>query len=252
MTHEPFLFTLNKSTMKIGISKASGSLNYTKYEEWLRVADPRVSGIDLSLLQIEPALSVLESCAGLVLTGGPDVNPARYGKESELGRCSIDTERDDFELVLYAKAKELKMPVIAVCRGAQLVNVAEGGTLVIDIPADTNATHEHARINDTDGEHGIVIQSGSILTKITGEIEGTVNSAHHQAVDRLGEGLRISAISDDGINEAIEWNDFSERSFLIGVQWHPERMNYANPFSIALAHHFLFEAESYKLLLKRG
>ena len=69
------------------------------------MADPRVSGIDLSLLQIEPALSVLNPGAGLVLTGGPDVNPARYGKESELGRCSIDSERDDFELVLYAKSK---------------------------------------------------------------------------------------------------------------------------------------------------
>jgi putative glutamine amidotransferase len=237
--------------MNIGISKASGSPNYAKYEEWLRLANALITCIDLSLLPTEQATVTLESCAGLVLTGGPDVNPARYGKDYELSRCYIDNERDDFELALYAKAKELKMPVLAVCRGAQLVNVAEGGTLVIDIPTDTKTTHEHARVNDTDGEHGIDIQHGSILTKITGEIEGMVNSAHHQAVEKLGEGLRISAVSDDGINEAIEWNDFTGKPFLLGVQWHPERMNYANPFSIALANHFLFEAESYKLLFRR-
>lgn len=238
--------------MTIGISKASGSANYAKYEEWLRTADPHITCIDISVMPTEQAVATLESCAGLLLTGGPDVNPARYGKEYELLRCSIDSERDDFELALYAKAKELKMPVFAVCRGAQLVNVAEGGTLVIDIPTDTKATHEHARVNDTDGEHGIDIQHGSILTKITGEIEGMVNSAHHQAVDKLGEGLCVSAVSDDGINEAIEWNDFTGKPFLLGVQWHPERMSYANPFSIALAKHFLFETESYKLLFQRG
>lgn len=236
--------------MKIGISKASGSPNYAKYEEWLRTADSLVECIDLSLLPINQATEILTSCSGLLLTGGPDVHPARYGKESELERCYTDAERDELEFALYAKAKELKMPVLAVCRGAQLVNVAEGGTLIIDIPTDTKATNEHARINDIDAEHHLFVEVGSIMTKITGELEGVVNSAHHQVVEYLGEGLRVSAKSDDGINEAIEWNDFAGKPFLLGVQWHPERMNYASPFSLPLAKHFLFEAESYKLLFQ--
>jgi putative glutamine amidotransferase len=238
--------------MKIGISKASGSPNYAKYEEWLRAADPRVECIDISLVPMPQALTVLESCMGLVLTGGPDVHPARYGKADEITRCYVDNERDEFELALYAKAKEMKMPVLAVCRGAQLVNVAEGGTLVIDIPNDTAATNEHARLNEKDGEHRVRLESGSILMKITGDIEGDINSAHHQAVERTGEGLRIGAVSDDGINEAIEWNDFTGKPFFLGVQWHPERMNYANPLSINIARHFLFETESYKALLYRA
>lgn len=236
--------------MKIGISKASGSPNYAKYEEWLRTADSLVECIDLSLLPINQATEILTTCSGLLLTGGPDVHPARYGKESELARCHTDAERDELEFTLYAKAKELKMPVLAVCRGAQLVNVAEGGTLIIDIPSDTNATNEHARIEDIDAEHHLFVESGSIITKISGELEGVVNSAHHQVVERPGEGLRVSAKSDDGINEAIEWNDFAGKPFLLGVQWHPERMNYASPFSLPIAKHFLFEAESYKLLFQ--
>lgn len=238
--------------MKIGLSKANGSPNYAKYDEWLRAADPQVETIDLSLLPThEDAQKVLESCVGLVLTGGPDVHPSRYGKESELARCQTDAERDELEIALYSKAKELKMPVLGVCRGAQLINVAEGGTLVIDIPDDTKTAQEHARKNDVDAEHPVAVLQGSIITKITGDDEGNINSAHHQAVEKAGEGLYISAVSGDGINEAIEWRDPSGKPFLLGVQWHPERMNYANPFSINIARHFLFEAESYLLLVRR-
>jgi putative glutamine amidotransferase len=238
--------------MKIGISKASGSPNYAKYDEWLRAAYPQVETIDLSLLRTDDAVRVLESCMGFVLTGGPDVHPARYGRESDLERCYTEAERDEFELALYAKAKELKMPILGVCRGAQFINVAEGGTLVIDIPEDTKTKQEHARKNEIDAEHDIDVVAGSIITKITGEVEGSVNSAHHQAVAKLGEGLMVSAVSSDGINEGIEWREAAGKPFLLGVQWHPERMNYANPFSINIARHFMFEAESYKLLVRRA
>lgn len=238
--------------MKIGLSKASGSPNYAKYDEWLRTADPHIETIDLSLLRTEEATQVLEKCCGLVLTGGPDVHPSRYGKESELARCYTEEERDELEFALYNRAKELKMPVLGVCRGAQLINVAEGGTLVIDIPDDTQTPQEHARKNDTDAEHTLNVLAGSIITKITGDTEGDINSAHHQAVEKAGEGLYISAVSGDGVNEAIEWRDPSGKPFLLGVQWHPERMNYANPFSINIARHFLFEAESYKMLVRKS
>lgn len=239
--------------MKIAFSKASGqSPNYAKYIDWIHTADPMVQYVDLALCPtVEEAVETLESCAGLVITGGPDVHPERYGKPEELPRCSIDAERDTLEFALYTKAKELKMPVLGVCRGAQVINVAEGGTLVVDVPTDLAAEKEHSRIDDEDSIHQLHVLAGSILTKITGEIDGEINSAHHQAVERPGEGLRVSAQSEDGVNEAIEWQDPTNRPFLLGVQWHPERMNYANPFSINIAQHFLFEAESYKVLMRR-
>jgi putative glutamine amidotransferase len=245
--------------MTIAISKASGSPNYHNYIRWTSAAAEQsgaeVTCVDLSdaraFATVEAAVQALEHCAGLMLTGGPDVFPARYGKGSELARCSVDEARDVLEFALYEKARDLKMPTLGICRGAQLLNVAHGGTLVIDIPADTQATTEHARIMDVDSVHPFHAEAGSVLVKITGEIEGTVNSAHHQAVERLGEGLRVSGYSADGIVEGIEWQDSTGRPFLLGVQWHPERMDYDNPFSLSIAQHFLFEAESYQLLAHR-
>ncbi|MCS6807285.1 MAG: gamma-glutamyl-gamma-aminobutyrate hydrolase family protein [Bacteroidota bacterium] len=236
--------------MKIGLSKASGSPNYARYEEWLRAVDPLITCVDLSLVSNQQAVKLLESCSALVLTGGPDIHPSRYGKASELSRCYTDEDRDDLEFALYARAREMTMPILAICRGAQLVNVAEGGTLIVDIAADTQVHQTHTQIDDQDSEHALHVEPGSLLMKITGEIDGVVNSAHHQAIERLGNGLCVSAFSDDGIKEAIEWNDATGKSFLLGVQWHPERMNFVNPFSRMLAQHFIFEAESFQMLLR--
>jgi putative glutamine amidotransferase len=245
--------------MTIAISKASGNANYENYIRWTQAAAAQ-SGIEVTCLDmsdassfptLEAAMQALERCAGLMLTGGPDVFPARYGKADELARCGVDEARDVLEFALYEKARERKMPTLGVCRGAQLLNVAHGGTLVIDIPADTQATAEHARIMDVDSTHPFYVETGSILVKITGEVEGTVNSAHHQAVERLGEGLRLSGSSADGIAEGIEWQDTTGKPFLLGVQWHPERMDYDNPFSLPIAKHFLFEAEAYQMLARR-
>jgi putative glutamine amidotransferase len=235
----------------IGVSKASGSANYERYIYWMQQSAPDVQCIDFSLLgSVEEALEQLAQCDGLLLTGGADIHPERYGKSEEFPRCSVEPERDVLEFALYAKAQELRMPVLGVCRGAQLINVALGGTLVIDIPSDIGTDVEHARIADVDSMHGVEVVPGSLLLKITGELEGRVNSAHHQVADILGEGLQRSAISDDGICEAIEWNDPSGKPFLLGVQWHPERMDYDNPFSLRIASHFAFEAESYAMLIK--
>jgi len=239
----------------IGISKASGNPNYAHYIHWIEAA-AKATGSDVechdlsTLPSVEAAVEVLARCSGLLLTGGPDVEPSRYGKADELHRCYTDPERDILEFALYQKAQAMNLPVLGVCRGAQLINVAHGGTLVVDIPNDTEANDEHARLQDVDSMHRLEVLTGSLLTKLTGEIEGTINSAHHQAVERLGEGLRLSAVSADGINEGVEWNDTTNKPFLLGVQWHPERMDYDNPFSLPIARHFVFEAESYRLLMR--
>lgn len=237
---------------KIALSRASGaSPSYARYIHWLQSAASEVKCVDLWAFQdTSAALQELQTCSGLLLTGGPDVHPERYNKSHELSRCEIDTERDTLEFALFDAALERKMPVLGICRGAQVINVALGGTLVVDIPTDLKSACEHRRKSIEDSIHGIQNEQGSLLIKITGQVDGVVNSAHHQAVDALGRGLRIAARSEDAVNEAIEWLDASHQSFLLGVQWHPERMDYQNPFSLRLAQHFIFESESYSLLFR--
>lgn len=235
--------------MKIGISKASGSFKYELYPKWLSTADSEAKCVDLSQKNsLEEAIEALNSCSGLLLTGGPDIEPIRYEKQDEIGRCSVDVARDSLEFALFERAKELKMPILAVCRGLQLVNVALGGTLVVDIPAEIPTTTEHRALNSVDSRHEIEVLPGSLIAKISGQFEGEINSAHHQSANKVGEGLTIAAFSPDGIIEAMQWADPQNKPFLLCVQWHPERLEYDSPFSMPIAKHFLFEAESYLLL----
>jgi len=113
------------------------------------------------------------------------------------------------------------MPVLCVCRGMQLVNCALGGTLTQDIGPIANAIHQ---FEHNDKTHGLKIIPDTFLNEITGIERAVVNSAHHQAVNKLGKGLAINCTSDDGIIEGIEWDDREDKPFLLGVQWHPERM----------------------------
>jgi putative glutamine amidotransferase len=135
------------------------------------------------------------------------------------------------------------LPVFGICRGMQLINCRLNGSLISDI--ETIRGTNHRKISNTeDRMHNVNVADGTLLRSIIKENSGIVNSSHHQAVDRLGEGLRISAKSDDGIIEGFEWDDKSGKSFLIGVQWHPERMNdKESPFSKNLMLKFIEEIE---------
>ncbi len=239
--------------MKIALTKGHGNLPvYANYALWLRAADPAIDIVDLSTLGPDEAKSAIEPCDGIVFTGGPDIDPARYGKEEEREYCGeIDTQRDEMELAVFGHAVSLNMPILGICRGMQLINVALGGSLHTDIYTFVHTDIEHRRLENQDAEHDLIVTPGSMLMKITGHLEGTVNSAHHQAVDRLSGDLARSATSPDGIIEAIEWSTPQSRPFLFAVEWHPERMEYGSVFSLALAHHFLFEAASYEMLLKK-
>lgn len=112
------------------------------------------------------------------------------------------------------------MPVLGICRGLQLINVALHGTLVQNLGVELNKIHE----GNPDKTHAVNINTQSLLHEISGMEKGTVNSAHHQAIDRLGERLVISGVSDEGVAEAVEWRDRAGYAFLLAVQWHPERM----------------------------
>ena len=152
---------------------------------------------------------------GVVLSGGNDLNPARYGQPTHEKTIEIDDERDAMELQILKQALALQLPVLCICRGMQLMNVYFGGTLFQDIPDHAVVTPK----NPGKVVHEVGIAPSSKLREIFEQMSVGVNSRHHQAVDRLGIGLNISAIALDGTIEGIE---LEGAPFVVGVQWHPE------------------------------
>ncbi len=171
----------------------------------------------------DAAAAVLDSVAGLVLTGGGDIDPALYGEKRHEKVHSISAARDATEVALIKEAQERGTPVFAICRGIQILNVALGGTLVQDIPSqcETDIAHdeESARNSRT---HEIAVEPDSLIAKAVGAEHLTVNSFHHQSVKRVADGMRVTARSPDGIIEGLESTDDSW--WVMAVQWHPEEM----------------------------
>jgi putative glutamine amidotransferase len=164
---------------------------------------------------------VLDLLDGLVLAGGADIDPASYGEQAHPETVDTVPERDRFEIALVRAAVERDLPVLGICRGMQLINVAYGGTLLQHLP-ERFGHHEHLRVLGTfDGaDHDVDLIEGSLAARAAGETHHATKSHHHQGVDRLGDGLQISGRSAiDGLPEAIEMPD---RRFVLGVQWHPE------------------------------
>lgn len=169
------------------------------------------------------AAAVLDCVSGLVLTGGEDVDPARYGEKRHEKVRSVNAARDATEAALVEAAKARGMPVLAICRGIQILNVALGGTLVQDISSqcDTDIAHDEDRPRDS-RSHEISIEPGSLIAGAIGTERCTVNSFHHQSVKDVADGMRVSARSPDGIIEGIESTD--KDWWVLAVQWHPEEM----------------------------
>jgi putative glutamine amidotransferase len=170
----------------------------------------------------EDAPELLDHVGGLVLTGGADIDPNLYGEEPHAALGTVFRERDAFEIALCREALRRDLPVLAICRGHQVLNVATGGTLVQDIPSQVPGAGAH----DPDVErwqtcHDVRILPATRLREILGTENVAVNSFHHQAVKQLGEGLVVSAQSPDGVVEGIEMPRQAKR-FVVGVQWHPE------------------------------
>jgi putative glutamine amidotransferase len=170
----------------------------------------------------EDAPAHLDSIRGLLLTGGADVDPGLYGQERhpKLGR--VVRERDDFELALCREALRRDLPILAICRGQQVLNVAMGGTLVQDIPSEIQAGQEHnpRGVERWERAHSVRIFEGTRLREVLGRETVAVNSFHHQSVDRVGAGLVVSACSD--LDQVVEGVEAPGHRFVLGVQWHPE------------------------------
>jgi putative glutamine amidotransferase len=164
---------------------------------------------------------VLDLLDGLVLAGGSDIDPARYGAERHPETRDTVPERDAFEIALARRAWERDLPLLGICRGMQLINVARGGTLIQHLP-DEFGHGEHCRVAGSfeNADHDVRLTPGSLAARAAGEELHVTKSHHHQGVARLGEGLKITGRSTlDELPEAIE---APSRRFLLGVQWHPE------------------------------
>ena len=200
-------------------------------------------------LDVDSALVLLQTCSGLLITGGEDVYPGNYGKLEDINRCEdIDRYRDSIEFALIKKAVSLKMPVFGICRGEQILNVALGGTLYVDIPSDIGKAVIHrCKPGSFDCLHKVTVHSGSLLSRITGASTGTVNSWHHQAVEEIAPGMRVSALSVDGVVEAIERIN-QDQPFIMGVQWHPEHLMNHPEMTDPLAVYFMEQARKYEVM----
>jgi putative glutamine amidotransferase len=165
--------------------------------------------------------ALMALCDGILLSGGEDVDPGHYGEEPHPALGEVNPERDRMELTATAEALRLGMPILAVCRGIQLLNVARGGTLWQDIPSQLGGDLLHEQTAPVaDRWHAATVEAGSRLAGIFGATELSINSFHHQAIRELGEGLRATARAEDGVIEGVEGTG---PEWLVGVQWHPER-----------------------------
>lgn len=226
---------------RIGISYTEAL--FPNYWNWFTPAD---LGNELELVELsfeKNNVKDIYTCDGFILTGGVDVHPSFYN--GELGYNNepgiFKPERDRFEAIIYRHSQLHQLPVLGICRGMQLINVLQGGKLIQDLD-NGNARHKK---EDSDKEHIITAESGTLLYQLAGNTSGHVNSAHHQAIDpnALGSNLKVNAYDDDEekIIEGLEFADKTNKGFLLCVQWHPERIRdkEQNPFSENLKKQFI-------------
>jgi putative glutamine amidotransferase len=234
-----------KPAIRIALSKGSPDTSYANYYNWVKSLDSGAICLDMYAMPIDSAMALFRTCSGLILTGGTDIHPGFYGKAYDTVRCwPVDDHRDELEMRLIDSALAWGMPVLGICRGHQMLNVALGGSLIVDIPTDFDTTVTHQCDDYLSCSHAVTVDTSSLLCRIAGTYSGTVTSNHHQAADQVASGLKVAARAPDGLVEALEWEVSDGKSFLIGVQWHPERMELSNPLSGKIGRAFLTEASS--------
>lgn len=193
----------------------------------------RLGGMEPVAVSVSDSIS-LNRFHGLLLMGGTDVNPQRYDAAPHSETDKPDDERDDVELGLIGQALERDIPILAICRGLQILNVQHGGTLIQHLPA--TARHQPDSVDKSAPAHRVHLEPGTLLREVAGTAEWDVNSRHHQAADCIGIGLRVSARDgQDGVVEGLERPD---RRFVLAVQWHPEDQVVADRSQLRLFERF--------------
>jgi putative glutamine amidotransferase len=228
----------------IGITGAY--VNHNSFSEGLYVhhdyhkAVVSAGGLPIVIPYTNPELAIdtLQLCDAVILSGGEDVDPQFYSQDPHPKIGPTIAERDVFEITIVKYAIEHNLPLMAICRGLQILNVALGGTLIQDIPSQVENGIKHAQIVERSRDsHGVTIDEDSKLYQIFGTNKLRVNSLHHQALDVVADDLRVVARSSDGIVEAVEY--VKPSTFTIGVQWHPESMASTNPYMKSLFDEFI-------------
>ncbi len=238
----------SEKPLTIAISKSEPFDAYGNYTKWVHKADAEVKIINMYKLGVDSALKVLNLCDALIISGGADVYPGRYGEAADTNRCgTIDFYRDSLEIGLIKKAIKMGMPLVGICRGEQIINVSLGGSLYIDIPQDYDTIIKHRQKDWENCFHQVTIDKGSLLSKVCGSSQGITNSNHHQAVKKIAPDLKASAFSTDGLIEAIEWKNPTDKNFLLAVQWHPERLDSVNAsLSLPIIRELIIQARVYQ------
>jgi len=226
---------------RIGLSMASSFVvQRPLYEDALARAGGR--SVIITPTDDDALLSrALDEVDALLLTGGGDVDPALY--EGDPGRTTrAGRTRDEFEIRLIHAALDRNMPILGICRGIQILNVAHGGTLR-NLREDKALSDRHGIGLESFAAHDINVAENTHLAEVIGAGRHQVNSFHGQAVERVGQGLRACATADDGVIEAIERPD---RAFVIGIQWHPEIASLADEAALALFERLVQQADVYR------
>jgi putative glutamine amidotransferase len=209
------------------------SYDYTRSVE-------RAGGIPVVLPVTETILldPLLDRLDGLLLTGGTDISPLYYGERPSSSLGQTEEERDAYELELAKRALARDLPIFGICRGLQLLNVAMGGSLHQDLHQSLgqDVFHAHIQFRKWQATHEIALEMGSRLHRIAGRDRIAVNSLHHQAIYRLGDGLLVTARADDGVVEAVE---ATSHTAVFAVQWHPEMMAERDKTQQLLFDHFV-------------
>ena len=206
--------------LTIGITDCN---RWKNYHDWFASDSVQV----LKLSSKENNVADVDRCDGIVLSGGEDVHPKYYGhpewmeRKEEL-KLDVNEARDDFEMQVIDRSIKNKKPILGICRGLQIANVYFKGTLIPDLQGKTRS--RHSKNAGYDQTHEVKIDTDSCLSGIIHAESGITNSAHHQAADKIGKGLKVTAKDQEGIVEAIEWTGPKDKPFLLLVQWHPERM----------------------------
>lgn len=224
---------------------------YLKYVNALTYAAKKL-GHNVETINLADTPHEIESVDGILFTGGADVDPKYYNKPELLPLCNDtpDVTRDTNEFEFAKKADERKLPVLGICRGIQLLNVHYGGTLIADL--ENIGLPSHSKVGTDDFLHTVTIEPGTLLKRITGVLEETVASAHHQAIDEVAPGMTVSSRSTgDKVIEAIEWKEPEKKPYFLAVQWHPERMDIDSKLSAPIFENFIENVAMSKLLRPR-
>jgi putative glutamine amidotransferase len=228
-------------TYKIGLTYTGSPEKHENYVTW--ILDKAYQIQVIKLCADEQNLRLVKDMDGIIISGGIDAHPENYGSTNvnyPHAPAQFNQKRDAFETAVVNEAFSKEKPVLGICRGMQLINCILGGTLQQDLGDEGNGKH---RNEGEDKKHTVEIKEQTMLaTALPGQLH-IANSAHHQSVATLASPLLLNAWSDDDVAEGFEWKDKSSRSFLLGVQWHPERMYKLgmenSPLSIGIKELFL-------------